>query len=91
MEWRMVGMRPVVSSSIRAIGYDAAAKELWIEYRSAAAAYVYVGVPARVFAEFAKAPSKGRYVNLFVKPRFAARRRRPPRGAARKRKPARRR
>lgn len=87
----MVRMLPVASSSIRAIGYDATAEELWVEYRSAAASYVYFGVPARVFAELAAAPSKGRYVNLVVKPRYDyARRPRRRRHAAGRKRPRRR-
>ncbi len=30
----MVRMRPVDSSAIRAVGYDARRQELWIEYHS---------------------------------------------------------
>lgn len=64
----MVKMHPVESSSIRAIGYDAAAEELWIEFHSSPNPYVYFEVPAAICAELEAAASKGEYVNLMIKP-----------------------
>lgn len=63
-------MRRVQSSSIRAIGYDQDAEELWVEYHSAPGAYVYQGVPRAVSVGLREADSKGGYVNRVVKGRF---------------------
>jgi hypothetical protein len=73
----MVMMHLVESSSIRAIGYDDEAQELWIEFHSSPDPYVYFEVPLEVYAELEQADSKGEYVNLMVKPyyRFEHRRR----------------
>jgi len=72
--WRWVGwmvtMHPVESSSIRAIGYDETAEELWIEFHSAPDPYVYFGVPPDVYGELQEAESKGGYVNLKIKPQY---------------------
>ena len=64
----MLRLQPVASSSIRAIGYDQDVSELWIAYHSAADPYVYLEVPADVFAELDEAGSKGEYVNRMIKP-----------------------
>lgn len=50
----------VASSSLVSIGFAREARTLEIEFRSGAI-YRYLGVPAKVFAEFQKAESKGRY------------------------------
>lgn len=63
-------MRHVQSSSVRAIGYDKDAEELWVEYHSSPGAYRYRGVPPDVFVELAEAESKGGYVNRAIKNRF---------------------
>src|SRR5438477_12375412 len=75
----MVRMHPVESSSIRAIGYDAAAEELWIEFRSSPDPYVYFAVPPEVYAELEEAEPKGEYVNLMIKPHYRSEHRRRPR------------
>jgi hypothetical protein len=75
-----VRLQPVASSSIRAIGYDQDASELWIAYHSAADPYVYLEVPAEVFAELEEAGSKGNYVNRMIKPFYRYERRAWPSG-----------
>jgi hypothetical protein len=66
----MVTMRLVKSSSIRAVGYDEDAEELWVEYHSSPGVYGYQGVPRDVFVELEEAESKGGYVNRTIKGRF---------------------
>lgn len=76
----MLRLQPVASSSIRAIGYDRDRSELWIAYHSAADPYVYLEVPADVFAELEEAGSKGEYVNRRIKPFYRYQQRRWPGG-----------
>ena len=74
----MVTMHVVESSSIRAIGYDGEAEELWIEFHSSPDPYVYFEVPADVYGELEEAESKGEYVNLIIKPYYDFEHRRRP-------------
>lgn len=60
----------VSSSSIVAVGYDAAARVLAVEFVGGRT-YHYQAVPRRIFRELMRAPSKGAYVNAVVKRRFA--------------------
>lgn len=59
----------VESSSLLSIGYDHAARTLEIEFRSGAS-YRYLAVPATVFEELKKAPSKGRYFAQSIRGRY---------------------
>ena len=74
----MVTMHVVESSSIRAIGYDGEAEELWIEFHSSPDPYVYFEIPADVYGELEEAESKGEYVNLIIKPYYDFEHRRRP-------------
>jgi hypothetical protein len=74
----MVRMHPVESSSIRSIGYDKQAEELWIEFHSSPDPYVYFEVPPEVYDEPGEGGSKGEYVNLMIKPSHAFEHRRRP-------------
>ena len=78
----MATMHPVESSSIRAIGYDAGAEELWIEFHSSPDPYVYFEVLPEVYAELEEAESKGEYVNLTIKPHYRFEHRRRPRAVS---------
>jgi hypothetical protein len=64
-----IALRPLVSSSIVAAGYDREQRTLRLCYIGGAT-YDYQEVPAEVFADLLNAPSKGRFVNTHVKPRF---------------------
>lgn len=55
----------VVSSNVKAIGYDEANKELYVEYRGGT--YVYENVPSVVYDGLVSAESKGQYMNKNVK------------------------
>jgi hypothetical protein len=65
-----IAMRPVVSSSIAAAGYDAERETLRLRYIGGAT-YDYAGVPAQVFEAFRNAPSRGQFVNWRIKPYYA--------------------
>lgn len=59
-------LTPVTSSNLRAVGYDAGARELWVEFVNGSV-YVYEGVPAEVHAALMAAPSHGKYFDAEVK------------------------
>ena len=59
-------MRPVESSAVAKIGYDAEAEEAYVEYIGGGF-YAYEGVSAEVFEELANAESKGTFVNAVIK------------------------
>ncbi len=66
-------MHPAPSSSIKAAGYDARQRTLRLRY-AGGGTYEYFGVPASVVKDFIAAPSKGRFVNLRIKPCYRYRR-----------------
>ena len=66
-------MHPVEPSCVARIGYDPAKEEAYVEYRGSGT-YAYSGVSALVFDEFARADSKGTFVNEVIKPRYPFRR-----------------
>jgi hypothetical protein len=59
-------MTPVNSSNAAAIGYDAAAKDLYVEWHSGKTS-VYSSVPANVAADVQRAPSVGKAVNTILR------------------------
>ncbi|MBN9075730.1 MAG: KTSC domain-containing protein [Rhizobiales bacterium] len=56
----------ISSSAIASAGYDWGKQILELEY-AGGAVYRYFGVGPRVWAAFARAPSKGRFVNYRIK------------------------
>ena len=64
-----MNVRSVESTTLVAIGYDAAGEILQLEFRSHAV-YSYLGVPGSVFEELLSAPSKGRYFNGAIRGHF---------------------
>lgn len=64
---------PVASSSIRAVGYDATARRLYVQFHSGDV-YVYFLVPARAYRELVAAPSIGAHFNTEVRPRHGCER-----------------
>jgi hypothetical protein len=59
----------VSSTSLVSVGYDAPSKTLELEF-SSGAVYRYRQVPRLVYDELMRAPSKGRFVNAFVRDAF---------------------
>ena len=60
----------VESSCITSVGYTEDAKTLEVEYRSGAV-YRYFDVAAEVHVALMATPSKGAYLNRFIKGRYA--------------------
>jgi hypothetical protein len=60
----------VRSSSIAAVGYDAASRALEVEFHNGRI-YRYHEVPASVHEQLLAAPSKGQFYNLHVRNLFA--------------------
>jgi hypothetical protein len=59
-------MHPVDSSAVARIGYDAEAKEAYVEFLGGGL-YAYRGVPPAVFEQLVAADSKGTFVNAVIK------------------------
>jgi hypothetical protein len=64
---------PVDSTAIARIGYDVKAEEAYVEFRESGL-YAYSDVPLGIFAELARADSKGAFVNDVIKRRYPFRR-----------------
>ncbi len=58
--------QPVSSSNLRAVGYDAAAQTLEIEFQNGRV-YQYSDVPEDVYRELMSAESHGQYFNDNIK------------------------
>lgn len=59
----------VDSTTLRTVGYDDERRLLQIEFHNSSI-YQYFEVPATVYQELMKAPSKGAYFNRSIRPRF---------------------
>jgi KTSC domain len=62
---------PVSSTSVASIGYDGDSRVLEVEFLNGRV-YQYVNVPPATHAELMESGSKGRFINQFIKPMFAA-------------------
>lgn len=58
--------KPMASSNIRSAGYNAAAETLEIEFLNGTI-YQYYNIGAVVWDQFCQAPSKGTYLNVYIK------------------------
>lgn len=65
----MVTMTKVESSNVAAIGYDAAAQHLYVEYIKSGT-YRYSNVPAEIYNDWMAAESKGKFFHEKVKGRY---------------------
>ncbi len=59
----------VISSSLRSVGYDEAARVLEVEFLSGGV-YRYYGVPRETYQELLESPSKGRYFLEHIKDEY---------------------
>jgi hypothetical protein len=59
---KLIRRKHVVSTAVRAAGYDTARAVLQVEVANGSV-YDYVGVPQAVFDQFMTAASKGQYYN----------------------------
>ncbi|RLK59561.1 MULTISPECIES: KTSC domain-containing protein [Actinokineospora] len=64
--------RPVASTSIAAIGYDADRRVLEVEFHNGGV-YQYLDVPKKVYWQFASSPSLGAFLNHEIKDRYSMR------------------
>lgn len=62
----MTKMVDVVSSNIKAIGFDELKNELTVEFNSGSK-YVYESVPVSIYETFLEAESKGKYFHRNVR------------------------
>ena len=62
----MPDMKPVNSSNLSAVGYEAQMMQLYVRFRSGAL-YVYYDVPVRIYEGLMKASSHGKYHDAFIK------------------------
>jgi KTSC domain len=60
---------PVSSSNVVSVGYDEATQTLEIEFKGGSV-YQYYNVSSSVFEQFMQAPSKGQYVNAYLRNAF---------------------
>ncbi len=59
----------VVSSNVKAIGYDDRTSTLEVEF-SNGGVYQYYGVPEHVHSQFMQASSKGKFLHTYVKNQY---------------------
>ena len=62
-------MQSVVSSDIRAIGYDENSLTLRIEFNSGGV-YEYFGVPVSVHSDLMNASSHGKYFHRYIRDKY---------------------
>jgi hypothetical protein len=60
---------PVASTNIVSMGYDASSETLEIEF-STGAIYQYYNVHQGIYEQLSVAPSKGQFLNLYIKNAF---------------------
>lgn len=58
--------RDVASSNVVAIGYDRPTQTLEVEFLKGAV-YQYYGVPEHMYNNIMSAPSKGRFLNTYIR------------------------
>jgi hypothetical protein len=56
----------VSSSNVASIGYDSATETLEVEFNSGGI-YQYYNIPQNIFDELLAAPSKGQFLNAYIK------------------------
>ncbi len=56
----------VASSNIREVGYDITTQTLEVEFLSGWV-YQYYGVPKNLYQQIMQAPSKGQFLNQYIK------------------------
>ena len=59
----------VASSNVKAIGYDSGTETLEVEFLSGSR-YQYYGVPQQMHEKMTQAPSKGKFLNIYIKNQY---------------------
>jgi hypothetical protein len=57
---------PVASSNIATVGYDAASQTLEVGFLNGSV-YQYYNIAEHLYAEFMRAPSKGEFLNTYIR------------------------
>jgi hypothetical protein len=65
-----IELKPVVSSNLKAIGYDAATKTLAVQFANGV--YTYTDVSPELFESFQDSESKGKFFQQYIRPKFKA-------------------
>ena len=65
-----VEMKPIDSSTIKAIGYNPLTKVLSVDFKRGEDRYHYKGVPPAEYASLLAAPSPGKYLAASIKGKF---------------------
>ena len=60
----------VQSSNVSSIGYEVASGTLEVEFQNGTI-YQYYGVPQNIYDQFMQAPSKGQFLNAYIKNAYA--------------------
>jgi hypothetical protein len=61
---------PVQSTDLKSVGYDLTSQILEVEFLSGDHVYHYSGVPHSIYSGLINAPSKGTYLNTYVKGKY---------------------
>jgi hypothetical protein len=69
----MVDIKPVNSSNIAGVGYDAATQEMHVQF-SSGATYSYIGVPPEHHEALANADSIGAHFAKHIRPNYTGKR-----------------
>ncbi len=64
-----IQLHPVISTSIKAIGYDVKTETLAVEFQSGKL-YYYIQVPADVYADFCNTPSLGIFFQDHIRDQY---------------------
>ena len=59
----------VVSSNVKSIGYDSRTETLEVQFLSSSI-YQYRGVPQHIHEKMMQAPSKGKFLNAYIKNQY---------------------
>jgi hypothetical protein len=65
-----VPLQPVKSSHIKAVGYDAAAGDLHVEFKDSHTPYIWHGVPAQTYSSMLAADSPGSFFHSHIRGKF---------------------
>ncbi|WP_374379341.1 KTSC domain-containing protein [Dongia sp.] len=60
---------PVASTNVASVGYDAASQTLEVEFTNSSI-YQYYNVDEAMYEQFMQAPSKGQFLNVYIKPSY---------------------
>lgn len=58
------------STAIQYIAYDDDTREMFVTFVLAGKTYVCFGMPRDVYEDFRAAPSRGQFVNFYIRDRF---------------------